>query len=78
MKRTQATLKEMCNILTENEEIQEIMDMLAAKAEEKHLSSEEWENVKASILSSCFFMIAQKDEQIKNNLAMDLYEAFNE
>ncbi len=77
MKRTHETLKEMGKILTENDNVQEIMSMLAAKAEENNLTFEEWENVKSSILSSCFFMIAQKDEQIRNNLAMDLYEAFN-
>ena len=77
MKRTQETLKEMSKILTENEKVQEIMTMLAVKAEENNLTAEEWENVKTSILSGCFFMIAQKDEQIRNDLAMDLYEAFN-
>ena len=77
MKRTQETLKEMGKILTENDKVQEIMTMLAVKAEENNLSVEEWENVKTSILSSCFFMIAQKDEQIRNDLVMDLYEAFN-
>ncbi len=77
MKRTHETLKEMGKILTENDKVQEIMAMLAAKAEENNLTSEEWENVKGSILGNCFFIIAQKDEQIKNDLAMDLYEAFN-
>lgn len=77
MKRTQETLKEMSKILTENDKVQEIMAMLAEKAEENHLTAEEWENVKASILSGCFFMIAQKDEKIRNDLAMDLYEVFN-
>lgn len=77
MKRTQETLKDMGKILTENDQVQEIMTMLAVKAQENNLTDEEWENVKASILSSCFFMIAQKDEKIRNNLAMDLYEAFN-
>ncbi len=77
MKRTQETLKKMGKILTENEKVQEIMTTLAIKAEENNLTSEEWENVKTSILSSCFFMIAQKDEKIRNDLAMDLYEEFN-
>lgn len=77
MKRTQETLKEMSKILTENDKVQEIMTMLAVKAEENNLSAEEWENFKTSILSSCFFMIAQKDEQIRNDLVMDLYEASN-
>lgn len=67
----------MSKILTENEKAQELMAMLAVKAEENILTNEEWENVKISILSSCFFMIAQKDGQIKNDLAIDLYEAFN-
>ena len=53
------------------------MGILAEKAEENNLTAEEWENVKTSILSGCFFMIAQKDEKIRNDLAMDLYEAFN-
>lgn len=77
MKRTQETLKEMSKIFTENDKAQEIMTMLAIKAEENNLTTEEWENAKTSILSSCFFMIAQKDEQIRNDLAMDLYEEFN-
>lgn len=77
MKRTQETLKEMSKILTQNDKAQEIMTMLATKAEENNLTAEEWESVKTSILSSCFFMIAQKDEQIRNDLAMDLYEEFN-
>ena len=64
-------------ILTENDKVQEIMTMLAVKAEESNLTDEEWENGKTSILSSCFFMIAQKDEKIRNDLAMDLYEVFN-
>lgn len=77
MKRTQETLKEMSKILTENNKVQKIMGILAEKAEENNLTAEEWENVKTSILSGCFFMIAQKDEKIRNDLAMDLYEAFN-
>ncbi len=77
MKRTQETLKEMSEILTENNKVQKIMGILAEKAEENNLTAEEWENVKTSILSGCFFMIAQKDEKIRNDLAMDLYEAFN-
>ena len=77
MKRTQETLKEMSEILTENNKVQKIMGILAVKAEENNLTAEEWENVKTSILSGCFFMIAQKDEKIRNDLAMDLYEAFN-
>ncbi|MDE7342269.1 MAG: hypothetical protein K2N80_17200 [Lachnospiraceae bacterium] len=77
MKRTQETLKVMSKILTENDKVQEIMGMLAEKAEENNLTAEGWESVKTSILSDCFFMIAQKDEKIRNDLAMDLYEAFN-
>ena len=77
MKRTQVTLEKMSKILTENDKVQEIMAILAAKAEKNNLSPKEWENVKTSILSSCYFMIAQKDEQIRNELAMDLYEEFN-
>ena len=77
MKRTQETLKEMSKILAENNKVQKIMGILAEKAEENNLTAEEWENVKTSILSGCFFMIAQKDEKIRNDLAMDLYEAFN-
>lgn len=77
VKRTQETLKEMSEILTENNKVQKIMGILAEKAEENNLTAEEWENVKTSILSGCFFMIAQKDEKIRNDLAMDLYEAFN-
>lgn len=77
MKRTQETLKEMSEILTENNKVQKIMGILAEKAEENNLTAEEWENIKTSILSGCFFMIAQKDEKIRNDLAMDLYEAFN-
>ena len=67
----------MSEILTENNKVQKIMGILAEKAEENNLTAEEWENVKTSILSGCFFMIAQKDEKIRNDLAMDLYEAFN-
>ena len=46
MKRTQETLKEMSKILTENDEVQGIMTMLASKAEESNLSYEEWGNAK--------------------------------
>lgn len=77
MNRTAETLKKISKILTENDEVQEIMNILAIRAEENNLSSEEWEHVKSSILTNCFFTIAQKDEQIRNDLAMDLYEALN-
>ena len=53
------------------------MTMLAEKAEEKGLSREEWEQVKVGILTNCFFMVAMKDEQIRNDLGMDIYEALN-
>ena len=77
MKRTQKTLQEMGKILTESEKVQEIMEMLAQRAEEKGLTVEEWESFKVWILTNCFFSVAQKDEQIRNDLAKDLYEELN-
>lgn len=75
MKRTQATLKEMGEILTENDEVKKIMEILAQKAGEKGLPIDEWENIKTGIMANCFYMIAEKDERIRNDLAMDVYEA---
>lgn len=75
MKRTQATLKEMGKILTENDEVKKIMEILAKKAGEKGLPMDEWENIKTGIMANCFYMIAEKDERIRNDLAMDVYEA---
>ena len=77
MKRTQKTVEKMAEILTNNDKTQEIMTMLAEKAEEKGLSLEEWEQVKVGILTNCFFMVAMKDEQIRNELGMDIYEELN-
>jgi hypothetical protein len=77
MKRTQKTVEKMAEILTNNDKVQEVMTMLAEKAEEKGLSLEEWEQVKAGILTNCFFMVAMKDEQIRNDLGMDIYEELN-
>ena len=77
MKRTQETVGKIADILTNNDKAQEVMTMLAEKAEEKGLSHEEWERVKVGILTNCFFMVAMKDEQIRNDLGMDIYEALN-
>ena len=77
MKRTQETVGKIADILTSNDKAQEVMTMLAEKAEEKGLSREEWEQVKVGILTNCFFMVAMKDEQIRNDLGMDIYEALN-
>lgn len=77
MKRTQETVGKIADILTNNDKAQEVMTMLAEKAEEKGLSREEWEQVKAGILTNCFFMVAMKDEQIRNDLGMDIYEELN-
>ena len=77
MKRTQETVNEIAEILTTNDKAQEVMTMLAKKAEEKGLSLEEWEQVKVGILTNCFYMVAMKDEQIRNDLGMDIYEALN-
>lgn len=77
MKRTQKTVEKMAEILTNNDKVQEVMTMLAEKAEEKGLSLEEWEQVKVGILANCFFMVAMKDEQIRNDLGMDIYEELN-
>lgn len=77
IKRTQKTVEKMAEILTNNDKAQEVMTMLAEKAEEKGLSLEEWEQVKAGILTNCFFMVAMKDEQIRNDLGMDIYEELN-
>ena len=77
MKRTQETVDKIAEILTNNDKTQEVMTMLAEKAEEKGLSLEEWEQVQAGILTNCFFMVAMKDEQIRNDLGMDIYEALN-
>ena len=77
MKRTQETVGRIADILTNNDKAQEVMTMLAEKAEEKGLNREEWEQVKAGILTNCFFMVAMKDEQIRNDLGMDIYEALN-
>lgn len=76
MTRTQENLKEMGRILTDDSKAQDIMSMLASKAEESGMTSEEWENFKASMMTSLFYMVAQKDESIRNDLAMDLYEEF--
>lgn len=77
MKRTQETVGKIADILTNNDKAQEVMTMLAEKAEEKGLSREEWEQVKVGILTNCFFMVAMKDEHIRNDLGMDIYEALN-
>lgn len=77
MKRTQKTVEKMAEILTNNDKAQEVMTMLAEKAEEKGLSLEKWEQVKVGILTNCFFMVAMKDEQIRNDLGMDIYEELN-
>lgn len=77
MKRTQKTVEKMAEILTNNDKAQEVMTMLAEKAEEKGLSLEEREQVKVGILTNCFFMVAMKDEQIRNDLGMDIYEELN-
>ena len=77
MKRTQKTVEKMAEILTNNDKAQEVMTMLAEKAEEKGLSLEEWEQVKVGILTNCFFMVAMNDEQIRNDLGMDIYEELN-
>lgn len=77
MKRTQKTVEKMAEILTNNDKVQEVMTMLAEKAEEKGLRLEEWEQVKVGILTNCFFMVAMKDEQIRNDLGMDIYEELN-
>ena len=77
MKRTQETVGKIADILTNNDKAQEVMTMLAEKAEEKGLSREEWEQVKVGILTNCCFMVAMKDEQIRNDLGMDIYEALN-
>lgn len=77
MKRTQKTVEKMAEILTNNDKAQEVMTMLAEKAEEKGLSLEEWERIKVGILTNCFFMVAMKDEQIRNDLGMDIYEELN-
>lgn len=77
MKRTQKTVEKMAEILTNNDKAQEVMTMLAEKAEEKGLSLEEWEQFKVGILTNCFFMVAMKDEQIRNDLGMDIYEELN-
>ena len=77
MKRTQKTVEKMAEILTNNDKAQGVMTMLAEKAEEKGLSLEEWEQVKVGILTNCFFMVAMKDEQIRNDLGMDIYEEHN-
>ena len=77
MKRTQETVGKIADILTNNDKAQEVMTMLAEKAEEKGLSRKEWEQVKVGILTNCFFMVAMKDEQIRNDLGMDIYEALN-
>lgn len=77
MKRTQKTVEKMAEILTNNDKVQEVMTMLAEKAEEKGLSLEEREQVKVGILTNCFFMVAMKDEQIRNDLGMDIYEELN-
>ena len=71
MKRTQETVGKIADILTNNDKAQEVMTMLAEKAEEKGLQ------VKVGILTNCFFMVAMKDEQIRNDLGMDIYEALN-
>lgn len=42
MKRTQETVGKIADILTNNDKAQEVMTMLAEKAEEKGLSLEEW------------------------------------
>lgn len=76
MERTQAILKEMGRILTEDSRAQEVMVMLAEKAQDNGATAEQWEQFKTSMMTVLFYDLAQKDENVMNAFGMDLYEQF--
>ena len=75
MERTAKTLEEIRLIMNTNPVIQAQMDKLAKLAEEKNITTEQWNEFKVRMMTTMFYKMAEMIPEIKENLGADIYEA---
>lgn len=74
MERTAKHLESIRQIMNTSPIIQEQMDMLARKAEEKNITPEQWEEFKVRMMTTMFYKMAEMIPEIRKDLGKDIYE----
>ena len=77
MKRTENNVEKIRVIMNENPMIQNIMDGLAKRAEQQGITKEQWNDMKQKAFMTVFLKVCEMCPEIKNDLAMDIYEELN-
>lgn len=74
MNRTAKHLEDIRNIMNTNKTIQNQMDILAKRAEEKNITVEQWAEFKTRLMSTMFYKMAEMMPELKKDLCEDIYE----
>lgn len=77
MKRTENILQGIREFLNTNEEAQKITETMAKRAEELNFTADQWEQAKIGFMTSLFYRLALDHDDIKAEVAADVYEMFN-
>ena len=74
MNRTAKHLEDIRNIMNTNETIQNQMDILAKRAEEKNITAEQWAEFKTRLMTTMLYKMAEMMPELKKDLCEDIYE----
>lgn len=78
MENTQKILSVIQKELNTNPIAKEATEIMAKRAEELNLTPEQWQQAKLSFMTSIFYKLALEHEDIKQQIAEDVYKMFNE
>lgn len=73
MKNTEAILNKIIEILNSNPVCLQQIEMMQKQATKNGLTKEQWEAVKASLLTSLFFKMCEMIPEFKEKLGEDIY-----
>lgn len=76
MENTKKILEEMVVIFNTNKNIQKMINDFQELAEMQDMSEEEWENFKQALFSCVFYKLVLEHEDIKKEIAEDVYKEF--
>lgn len=74
MGRTSKAITQICEILSTNPKCQALTEMLMNQAIEKGVSADEWETMKAQLVTSLFFRMCEMMPELKEGLSADLWD----
>lgn len=77
MEHTKKVLEKIRETLNTHPAALAMMNMLKKEAEKNNWSDDQWEEMKVRMMSTLFYKLAMEDEEIRNELAEDIYNKLN-